>query len=160
MLRFLVILIIPIFLFAHKINLFLDYENGNLFISSYFANAKGCINCKFEIRDKDNNLILADNLDENGEYNYKTDKNELTVIIDAGAGHSVSKNVTEQINTVENEIDENSNAKMKELIEKNKQLENKIKVLEEQLDYFEIFKVLFGLAIIFLIFLVLKRVKN
>lgn len=160
MLRFLVLLIVPIFLFAHKINLFLDYENGNLFISSYFANAKGCINCKFEIRDKDNNLILSDKLDENGEYNYKTDKSELTVIIDAGAGHSVSKNVTEQINTVEKEIEDNSNEKMKELIEKNKQLENKIKVLEEQLDYFEIFKVLFGLAIIFLIFLVLKRVKN
>ena len=55
--KFLLISIIPIFLFAHKINLFLDYENGNLFINSYFANAKGCINCKFEIKDKDGNLI-------------------------------------------------------------------------------------------------------
>jgi len=58
--KFLLISIIPIFLFAHKINLFLDYENGNLFINSYFANAKGCINCKFEIKDKDGNLIFSD----------------------------------------------------------------------------------------------------
>lgn len=99
--KVLFIFCIPIFLFAHKINLFLDYENGNLFISSYFANAKGCINCKFEVKDKDGNLIFTNNLDENGEYNYKTDIQNLSVTVDGGAGHIVSKNIEESFNKEE-----------------------------------------------------------
>ncbi|AGR77248.1 hypothetical protein [Aliarcobacter butzleri] len=156
--KFLLISIIPIFLFAHKINLFLDYENGNLFINSYFANAKGCINCKFEIKDKDGNLIFSDVLNENGEYNYKTNIEELTVVVDAGAGHIVSKEVKETIK--DEKVEVNSNDEMNKLQEENRQLKNHIKVLEEQLNYFEIFKVIFGLILIALIFIFLKRVKR
>lgn len=162
MLRYLIFLFLPIFLFAHKINLFADFEDENLFISSYFANSKPCTNCKFEIRDIKNNLLLSDSLDSNGEYNFKTNQDELIVLVDAGAGHIVSKNVS-RTNVVKNEINDNKSSEseeLKKLKEKNRDLENKIKVLEEQLDYFEIFKVLFGLIIIALIFMFLKRVKN
>lgn len=49
---------------------------------------------------------------------------------------------------------------MNKLQEENRQLKNHIKVLEEQLNYFEIFKVIFGLILIALIFIFLKRVKR
>jgi len=156
--KILFISIIPIFLFAHKINLFLDYENGNLFINSYFANAKGCINCKFEVRDENNKLIFSDSLNENGEYNYKTNIENLTVTIDAGAGHIVSKSIKEIVS--DEKIEKNSNNELEKLLEENLKLKNHIKVLEEQLNYFEIFKVILGLVIIGLIFLFLKRVKS
>jgi nickel transport protein len=161
MLRYLIFLFLPIFLFAHKINLFADFEDENLFISSYFANAKPCMNCKLEIRDKKNNLLLSDSLDSNGEYNFKTNQKELVVLVDAGAGHIVTKEIKEAV-VAKNEIieDKSESEELKKLKEKNRDLENKIKVLEEQLDYFEIFKVLFGLIIIALIFMFLKRVKN
>lgn len=153
------LLVLPLFLFAHKINLFLDYENGNLFISSYFANAKGCTNCAFEIKDKENNLILQDKLDANGEFNYKTHLQELSVFVDAGAGHIVRKTMQEVSTTQEQKKDANSDEYNK-LLEENQALKNHIKVLQEQLNYFELFKVIFGLIIIGLIFLFLKRVKR
>ena len=146
MLKYLIFLFLPIFLFAHKINLFTDFENENLFISSYFANAKPCMNCKLEIRDKENNILLK----------------ELMVLVDAGTGHIVTKEIKEIV-VAKNEIIEDKSSEseeLKKLKEKNRDLENKIKVLEGQLDYFEIFKVLFGLVIIALIFMFLKRVKN
>ena len=40
---FFLILVLPIFLFAHKVNLFLDLKDNNLYINSYFANAKPCM---------------------------------------------------------------------------------------------------------------------
>ena len=46
------------------------------------------------------------------------------------------------------------------LLEENRVLKNQINVLEEQLNYFEIFKIVFGLLLIVLIFIILKRVKS
>lgn len=158
--KILLIFVIPLFLFAHKINLFLDYENGNLFINSYFANAKGCIKCKFEIKDKTGNIIFSDVLDENGEKTYKTDIKELSVTVDAGSGHIVSKDIKEEETKTEERETLNNSDELNKLLEENSHLKNHIKVLEEQLNYFEVFKVIFGLVLIALIFLFLKRVRH
>ena len=90
--RFFLILVLPIFLFAHKVNLFLDLKDDNLYINSYFANAKPCMNCKFKIESNEK-VVFEDILDEKGEYNYKTSLNDLKVIVDAGSGHNVSKKI-------------------------------------------------------------------
>ncbi|MBL3521003.1 hypothetical protein H0A43_10980 [Arcobacter lanthieri] len=160
MLRFF-ILLFPIILFAHKINLFLDLQDDNLYINSYFANAKPCINCQFKIEDNQNNIIFNGTLDRQGEYNFKTDIKELKVIIDAGAGHIVSKEIKDD-NTTRNSLLSNNdvNFEINILKEENTALKHKIIVLEEQLNYFEIFKVIFGLLLIFLIFLFVKRIKS
>lgn len=158
--KFILIFFIPIFLFAHKVNLFLDYENGNLFINSYFANSKGCIKCKFEIKDRDGKFVFSDVLDENGEYNYKTDIKELYITVDAGNGHLVSKNAKEEKLKKEETKETNNSDELNELLEENRNLKNHIKVLEEKLNYFEIFKVIFALFLIVLIFAILKKVKK
>lgn len=90
--RFFLILVLPIFLFAHKVNLFLDLKDDNLYINSYFANAKPCMNCKFKIESNEK-VVFEDILDEKGEYNYKTSLNDLKVIVDAGSGHTVMKKI-------------------------------------------------------------------
>ena len=159
--RFFLILVLPIFLFAHKVNLFLDLKDNNLYINSYFANAKPCMNCKFKIESNEK-VVFEDILDEKGEYNYKTSLNDLKVIVDAGSGHTVSKKIKlqEQKNEEKTVQAEKIDKEIELLLEENRVLKNQINVLEEQLNYFEIFKIVFGLLLIVLIFVVLKRVKS
>ncbi|QNM88586.1 hypothetical protein [Aliarcobacter cryaerophilus] len=159
--RFFLILVLPIFLFAHKVNLFLDLKDDNLYINSYFANAKPCMNCKFKIESNEK-VVFEDILDEKGEYNYKTSLNDLKVIVDAGSGHNVSKKIKLQEQKNEEKIvqTEKITKEIELLLEENRVLKNQIDVLEEQLNYFEIFKIVFGLLLIVLIFVVLKRVKS
>lgn len=159
--RFFLILVLPIFLFAHKVNLFLDLKDNNLYINSYFANAKPCMNCKFKIESNEK-VVFEDILDEKGEYNYKTSLNDLKVIVDAGSGHTVSKKIKlqEQKNEEKTVQTEKITREIELLLEENRALKNQINVLEEQLNYFEIFKIVFGLLLIVVIFVVLKRVKS
>lgn len=159
--RFFLILVLPIFLFAHKVNLFLDLKDNNLYINSYFANAKPCMNCKFKIESNEK-VVFEDILDEKGEYNYKTSLNDLKVIVDAGSGHNVSKKIKLQEQKNEEKIvqTEKITKEIELLLEENRVLKNQINVLEEQLNYFEIFKIVFGLLLIVLIFIILKRVKR
>ena len=159
--RFFLILVLPIFLFAHKVNLFLDLKDDNLYINSYFANAKPCMNCKFKIESNEK-VVFEDILDEKGEYNYKTSLNDLKVIVDAGSGHTVSKKIKlqEQKNEEKTVQKEKIDKEIELLLEENRVLKNQINVLEEQLNYFEIFKIVFGLLLIVLIFIILKRVKR
>ena len=159
--RFFLILALPIFLFAHKVNLFLDLKDDNLYINSYFANAKPCMNCKFKIESNEK-VVFEDILDEKGEYNYKTSLNDLKVIVDAGSGHNVSKKIKLQEQKNEEKIvqTEKITKEIELLLEENRVLKNQINVLEEQLNYFEIFKIVFGLLLIVLIFIILKRVKS
>ena len=159
--RFFLILVLPIFLFAHKVNLFLDLKDDNLYINSYFANAKPCVNCKFKIESNEK-VVFEDILDEKGEYNYKTSLNDLKVIIDAGSGHTVSKKIKlqEQKNEEKTVQTEKITKEIELLLEENRVLKNQINVLEEQLNYFEIFKIIFGLVLIGLIFIIIKRVKR
>ena len=159
--RFFLILVLPIFLFAHKVNLFLDLKDDNLYINSYFANAKPCMNCKFKIESNEK-VVFEDILDEKGEYNYKTSLSDLKVIVDAGSGHNVSKKIKlqEQKNEEKTVQAEKITKEIELLLEENRVLKNQINVLEEQLNYFEIFKIVFGLLLIVLIFIILKRVKS
>ena len=159
--RIFLILVLPIFLFAHKVNLFLDLKDNNLYINSYFANAKPCINCKFKIESNEK-VVFEDILDEKGEYSYKTSVNDLKVIIDAGSGHTVSKKIKlqEQKNEEKTIQIEKIDKEIERLLEENRVLKNQINVLEEQLNYFEIFKIIFGLVLIVLIFIIIKRVKR
>ena len=159
--RFFLILVLPIFLFAHKVNLFLDLKDNNLYINSYFANAKPCMNCKFKIESNEK-VVFEDILDEKGEYNYKISLNDLKVIVDAGSGHTVSKKIKLQEQKNEEKIvqAEKITKEIELLLEENRVLKNQINVLEEQLNYFEIFKIVFGLLLIVVIFVVLKRVKS
>ncbi len=159
--RFFLILVLPIFLFAHKVNLFLDLKDDNLYINSYFANAKPCMNCKFKIESNEK-VVFEDILDEKGEYNYKIFLNDLKVIVDAGSGHTVSKKIKLQEQKNEEKIVQKDkiDKEIERLLEENRVLKNQINVLEEQLNYFEIFKIVFGLLLIVLIFVVLKRVKS
>lgn len=121
---------------AHKVNLFISNKNATLDIYSYFANGKACKNCRLIIKNEDK-IVLEDKLDDNGEYLYKAKQKVLEVIIDAGEGHIVKEIL--QLENIKNED-----------IKTHKEKEQKLEYL----------KILLGLALIFFIFFILKKVKR
>lgn len=78
-------------LFAHKLNLFLDIENNNLYIYSYFATGSPCKNCKIELFDLNNKLIQKLQTDEKGEYYLKDFSKVKYVKVEALGGHGAKK---------------------------------------------------------------------
>ena len=75
-------------LFAHKLNIFLFEENGNLIISSYFASGSYCKNCKVEFYNLKDELIKEGKTDEKGEYLLKIPNESLTIKVEAIGGHA------------------------------------------------------------------------
>lgn len=156
--RYFLFLLLPVLLFGHKLNLFLDLEGDNLFINSYFGNGKPCKNCKFMVQTKDG-AIYEGKLDEKGEYYYKTTDNYFKVTVDGGSFHIAMQEI-ERIADESSANAEIDSEQLTKLMEENRILQQKIHSLEQKLDYSELFKVMFGLAVIGAIFLLLKRVKS
>lgn len=123
-------------LFAHKLNLFISNENNTLIIYSYFANSAPCKNCNLIIKNH-KKTILQDKLDANGKYTYIPKDKNMEIIVDASGGHIVKETLV--IPTVEQRDFE-------EYKDNEKALEYK--------------KIILGLTILFIFFLLFKRLKS
>lgn len=121
---------------AHKVNLFISEENGILDIYSYFANGTPCKNCQIIIKDGDK-IILDDSLNEEGKYLYTLEVRQIEVVVDAQGGHIAKEKV---------EVENLKKEDIKEHLKKEKNT--------------EYIKIIIGLTLIFLIFLILKKVKR
>jgi len=121
---------------AHKVNLFISEENSILDIYSYFSSGKPCMNCQLIIKDKDK-IILDNKLNSEGKYLYSPKIKNLEVIVEADGGHRASEKI--QVENIKHE-----------------DLEEHIKD-EQSKEYINI---IIGLALIVLIFLILKLVKR
>ncbi len=82
------LLFISATLFAHKLNLFLDFKDEKLFIYSYFNSGAPCKNCKVELLNKDDKLVKTLQTDENGEYLLADYKNISCIRVEAFGGHA------------------------------------------------------------------------
>lgn len=141
--------------YAHKLNVFTNFEDNKLYVNSYFANGNACQNCKIRII-KGDKLILEDKTNIKGEFETKIDFNTFILSVDAGSGHAVLKDIQKVIKPKKRY----ENDQLQKLQEENKSLKLQIKLLEEKLSYFEFFKIVFALLVIFGIFAFLKRVKK
>lgn len=56
-------------LFAHKLNLFTDYEDGTLYINAYFANGNGCQHCDVKVKSLDGKILNQLKTNKDGEAN-------------------------------------------------------------------------------------------
>lgn len=144
---------------AHKLNVFTNFEDNTLYVNAYFANGNACQNCKLKIL-KDDKLILENKTNEKGEFEVKTKLNSFVLSLDAGSGHvvlkDIKKDISKQIKSKKNYED----TQLEKLQKQNEELKLQIKLLEEKLSYFEFFKIVFALLVIFGIFAFLKRVKK
>lgn len=154
---FLILSILILQLFAHKLNLFTTYEKQTLFVSAYFASGNGCQNCKIKIEDEEGNLIQKSFTNTQGEASFNIDKTSFYILVDAGGGHIVKEKITKEIS--KEEIKEEKKP-LTSLEEENLMLKGKVKALEEKLQNLEFLKTIFALFIIFGIFYFLKRVKK
>ena len=125
---------IVVSVFAHKLNLFLDFENKNLYIYSYFASASPCKNCKIELLDANNKIVQELRTDEKGECYLKEFSKVKYVKVEALGGHGVKK-----------EISYNDKTQKKQKIDK------------KENSYIES---IFAFLVIIVIFLLLKRIKK
>lgn len=143
-------------LFAHKLSLFTNMENNQLYVSTYFASGKPCKTCGVKIISMDNKIVNEYKVNKKGEINTKIELERFLLRVDAGSGHVETKLIVNKNKKKQKE----ENQKLEELKKENLLLKSQIKSLEEKLNYFEIFKIVFGLLIIFVIFYVLKKVKK
>jgi nickel transport protein len=82
-------------LYAHKLNLFLEYEKNKLYIYSYFASGNACINCKIRLMDKDKNVIKELKTNRDGEYYLDNFSGISYVEVEALGGHAATEALTE-----------------------------------------------------------------
>ncbi|RXK11833.1 hypothetical protein CP965_11670 [Halarcobacter mediterraneus] len=131
------ILFFSLSLFAHKLNLFLETENNQLYIYSYFASGSPCKSCKIELFDENNNLLQTLKTNKEGEYYLKEYSKVKYIKIEALGGHAVKKELN-----------------LKKAIE-NKEKKKSIKD-ENLYSYLQSF---IALCLIIVIFILLKRIK-
>lgn len=151
-------MILSISLFAHRVNLFTDYDGKSLYISSYFANGDPCVNCDVKIFSQEK-LLKQSRTNKQGELNIYLDKQTIRVELDASMGHKVIKNIKLKAKKSE-KTDDLTSEKIEKLEEENRKLKQKIKSLQEQVSLMNLVKILFSLIVIVGIFLFLKRVKQ
>lgn len=155
---FFLIILISSFSYAHRLNVFTDYDKNQLYISAYFANGNACQNCKVKILSNEK-ILLESKTNIKGELEVEINNKEFTLSVDAGGGHLVNKNLSFAKKEEKSTVIKN-NSQLSELEEENKKLKQKIKLLEEKLEQMDLFKTIFALFIIVLIFAFLKRIKK
>jgi len=86
---FLIIMMINITVFAHKVNVFAYVEGDKIYSESYFNDGKKCVDSKIEVFDNQENKLLEGITDENGEFSFKTPQEEgdLKIVLTASMGH-------------------------------------------------------------------------
>ncbi|TCK62057.1 nickel transport protein [Seleniivibrio woodruffii] len=80
---------------AHKLNILGFAENDTLSINAYFADGSPCQECAFQVIGSDGKVFAEGRLDKKGEF-FQAGKTpaEMTIIVDAGAGHRGEEKIT------------------------------------------------------------------
>ena len=89
---FLIIIMINISAFAHKVNIFAYIEGDKVYTESYFNDGKKCIDSKIEAFDKQGNKLLEGLTDEEGTFSFEVPAEDvidgdLKLVLTASMGH-------------------------------------------------------------------------
>lgn len=89
---FLIIIMINISAFAHKVNIFAYVEGDKVYTESYFNDGKKCIESKIEVFDKQGNKLLEGLTDQEGMFSFKIPlenviDGDLKLVLTASMGH-------------------------------------------------------------------------
>jgi len=110
---FLIIMMINIPVFAHKVNVFAYVEGDKVYSESYFNDGKKCVDSKIEVFDNQENKLLEGITNENGEFSFKTPQEEgdLKIVLTASMGHRaeyiISANeLVDTVGSIKEELEE------------------------------------------------------
>jgi nickel transport protein len=89
---FLIIMMINISVFAHKVNIFAYVEGDKVYTESYFNDGKKCIDSKIEVFDNQGNKLLEGLTDEEGMFYFEIPSEDvidgdLKAVLTASMGH-------------------------------------------------------------------------
>ena len=89
---FLIIIIMDVSVFAHKVNIFAYVEGDIVYTESYFNDGKKCIDSKIEAFDSQGNKLLEGLTDQEGMFSFKIPPEDeidgdLKVVLTASMGH-------------------------------------------------------------------------
>ena len=89
---FLIIMMINIPIFAHKVNVFAYVEEDKVYTESYFNDGKKCVDSKIEVFDNQGNKLLEGLTDEEGMFSFESSSEDvidgdLKVVLTASMGH-------------------------------------------------------------------------
>jgi nickel transport protein len=89
---FLIIIMMDVSTFAHKVNIFAYVEGDKVYTESYFNDGKKCINSKIEVFDNRGNMLLESLTNEEGMFSFEIPSEnvidgDLKVVLTASMGH-------------------------------------------------------------------------
>lgn len=86
---FLIIIMMDISVFVHKVNIFAYVEGDKVYTESYFNDGKKCIDSKIEVFDNQGNKLLEGLTDKEGEFSFEvpSEDGDLKIVLTASMGH-------------------------------------------------------------------------
>lgn len=93
---FLIIIIINISVFAHKVNVFAYVEGEKIYTESYFNDGKKCIDSKIEVFDNQGNKLLEGLTGKEGEFSFEvpSEYGNLKIVLTASMGHRAEYSIS------------------------------------------------------------------
>ncbi len=95
---FLIIVMMDVSVFAHKVNVFAYVEGKRIYTESYFNDGKKCIDSKIEVFDNQGNKLLEGLSDEEGRFSFKTpplEDGDLKIVLTASMGDRAEYSISE-----------------------------------------------------------------
>ncbi len=93
---FLIIIMMDVSIFAHKVNVFAYIEGGKIYTESYFNDGKKCIESKIEVFDNRGNKLLEGLTDKEGEFSFEvpSEDGDLKIVLTASMGHRAEYSIS------------------------------------------------------------------
>ena len=94
---FLIIVMMDLSVFAHKVNVFAYVEGKRIYTESYFNDGKKCIDSKIEVFDNQGNKLLEGLSDEEGRFSFKIplEDGDLKIVLTASMGDRAEYSISE-----------------------------------------------------------------
>lgn len=93
---FLIIIMMDVSVFAHKVNIFAYVEGEKIYTESYFNDGKKCIDSKIKVFDNQGNKLLEGLTDKEGEFSFEvpSENGNLKIVLTASMGHRAEYSIS------------------------------------------------------------------
>ncbi len=93
---FLIIIMMDVSVFAHKVNIFAYVEGDKVYSESYFNDGKKCIDSRIEVFDNQGNKLLEGLTDKEGEFSFEvpSEDGDLKIVLTASMGHRAEYSIS------------------------------------------------------------------
>lgn len=93
---FLIIIMMDVSAFAHKVNVFAYVEGEKIYTESYFNDGKKCIDSKIKVFDNQGNKLLEGLTDKEGEFSFEvpSENGNLKIVLTASMGHRAEYSIS------------------------------------------------------------------